>query len=283
MNLQNLVSRTFAKKHAAYTERDTMLYGLGVAACQDPLDPVDLSYVYEGGLQALPSMSSVLAHPGFWVNAPELELDWVKLVHAEQRFEMASPLPVAGEVVGRYRVKGVVDKGPDKGAMMYFEKTLDTPDGARVATINMTYFFRGDGGCGDWGEADPVLPAVPEAAPDGNRDVVTDPRAALIYRLSGDYNPLHADPAVARKAGFDRPILHGLCTYGVACHSLVRAVAGGEAAKLKSMAARFTKPVLPGDTLRTEYWRGADGEVQFRCVAVERDLVVLDRGVARID
>lgn len=283
MNLQKLVGRNFAEMHAAYTKRDTMLYGLGVAACQDPLDPVDLSFVYEEQLQALPSMTSVLAHPGFWVKEPALELNWLKLVHAEQRFDVSAPLPVEGEVIGRYRVKGVVDKGVDTGAMMYFEKTLESLDGTHMATINMTYFFRGDGGCGNWGEKDADLVSVPTSPPDGHHQVITDSRAALMYRLSGDYNPLHADPEIAKNAGFDRPILHGLCTYGVACHSLVRAVAGGQASRLTSMAARFTKPVMPGETLRTEYWRSAENTIQFRCIALERNEVVLDRGSARLN
>lgn len=282
MNLQKLVTRVFPQISAPYTRRDTMLYGLGVGACSDPLDPRELSFVYEDGLQALPSMSGVLAHPGFWIKEPELELNWVKLVHAEQRFELSAPLPPEGEVIGRYRVTGVIDKGPDKGALMYFEKALDAADGTRICTINMTYFFRGDGGCGNWGEALPELIAVPDAAPQGHCDVATSPLSALTYRLSGDYNPLHADPAVARKAGFDRPILHGLCTYGVACQALVRAVAGYDASRLRGMAARFTRPVFPGETIRTEYWLGDGGRLQFRCIALERGEIVLDRGRARI-
>lgn len=282
MNLERLVTRVFPDIRAGYTQRDTMLYGLGVGACVDPMNPEDLRFVYEADLQALPSMSSVLAHPGFWIKEPELGLNWVKLVHAEQRFELDAPLPAQGEVIGRYRVTGVVDKGPDKGALMYFEKALHAPNGDRLCTVRMTYFFRGDGGCGNWGQPDPELAPVPEGAPSGAVEIVTSPLAALIYRLSGDYNPLHADPALARKAGFDRPILHGLCTYGVACQSLVRSVCGNDASRLRTMAARFTKPVLPGETLRTEYWQGADGGIRFRCVAVGRNEVVLDRGTARL-
>jgi acyl dehydratase len=109
----------------------------------------------------------------------------------------------------------------------------------------------------------------------------TLPVAALIYRLSGDPNPLHADPAVARKAGFDRPILHGLCTYGVACQSLVRELCEFDAARLCGMRARFTRPVFPGETLRTQWWR-QDGLVRFQSRSVERDEVVLDRGTARV-
>jgi acyl dehydratase len=110
----------------------------------------------------------------------------------------------------------------------------------------------------------------------------TLPIAALIYRLSGDYNPLHADPAIARKAGFDKPILHGLCTYGVVCHSLVRAICNNDASRLRGMGARFTKPVYPGETIRTEYWSGEGSTVRFRCKSVERNELVLDRGIATL-
>jgi acyl dehydratase len=282
MNLERVISRVFPEIRAQYGKRDTMLYALGLGACQDPLNDRELRYVYEGELQALPSLACVLAHPGFWVREPELEVDWVKLVHAEQHFDLARPLPVDGEVIGRYRVTGVVDKGADKGALMYMDKSLYLPGGELIGTVGSTYFMRGDGGCGSWGEPGRELPATPAAAADGSVDLPTLPIAALIYRLSGDYNPLHADPAIARKAGFDKPILHGLCTYGVACLSLIRALCDDDATRLRSMGARFTKPVFPGETLRTEYWVGDDGQIQFRCLSVERNLVVLDRGTATV-
>lgn len=282
MNLERVVARSFPEIQARYTRRDTMLYALGVGACANPLDERELRYVYEANLQALPSLSCVLAHPGFWIKEPELGVDWVRLVHAEQHFSLSAPLPPESDVVGRFRVTGVVDKGPEKGALMYMEKALYLPDGSPLGTVGSTYFLRGDGGCGNWGEPGRELPATPERKPDGAIDQPMLPIAALIYRLSGDYNPLHADPGIARKAGFDRPILHGLCTYGVACLSLVRAVCGDDASRLRGMGARFTKPVFPGETLRTEYWIDTDGAVQFRVLSVERDVVVLDRGTATV-
>ncbi|WP_428312952.1 MaoC/PaaZ C-terminal domain-containing protein [Hydrocarboniphaga sp.] len=282
MNLQKLLSWSFPELRSQYTQRDTMLYALGVGACSDPLNESELRFVYEGQLQALPSQACVLAHPGFWIKAPELETNWVKLVHAEQHFDLVQPLPSSGEVLGRYRITGVVDKGPQTGAMVYFEKSLHTTAGDLIGTVGSTYFLRGDGGCGNWGEPGKTLPAVPERAPDGALDMPTLPIAALIYRLSGDYNPLHADPAVARKAGFASPILQGLSTYGVACQTLIKAIAGFDATRLRGMGARFTKPVYPGDTIRTEYWLGEGGAVQFRCLSVERNEVVLDRGTATL-
>jgi acyl dehydratase len=280
VNLARLLSWPFPETRTRYAARDTILYALTVGACTDPLDRRALRLVYEEGLQALPSMACVLAHPGFWFRQPELGMDWVRLVHGEQRFHLRAPLPPEGEVLGRFRVTGVVDKGPGSGALLCFRKTLHGADGTELGSTDSTFLLRGDGGCGSYGEPAPELAAMPAATPHGAVEFATPPSAALYYRLNGDYNPLHADPEVARKAGFPRPILHGLCTYGVACQSLVRGVCGGEAGRLRGMAARFTKPVFPGETLRTEWWLGADGTARFRCLSLERGEVVLDRGSA---
>ncbi len=282
MNRDRLLARVFPELRASYTKRDTMLYALGVGAAVDPLDVRDLKFVYEKELQALPSLSCVLAHPGGWIMEPALEVNWLKLLHAEQHFNLLRPLPPEGEVLGRYRITGIVDKGEQSGALLYLEKSLHSVDGELIGTVGSTYFLRADGGGGNWGEPGAELPVVPTTAPSGTLDMPMLPIAGLIYRLSGDYNPLHADPAVARKAGFEKPILHGLCTYGVACQSLIRAVCGYDACRLLGMGARFTKPVYPGETIRTEYWLTGEGAVQFRCLSVERNEVVLDRGTARI-
>ena len=282
MNLNAIINRHFAEGRATHTRRDTLLYALGIGACDDPCDSSQLRFVYEGNLQAIPSMASILAHPPMWMKEPELELDFLKLVHAEQHIELFSVLPTEGEITGQYRISGIADKGAGKGALMYFEKSLFAQDQSPLAKIRTTYFFRGDGGCGSWGEAGAELAAVPQTPAQGVIEHRTLPISALIYRLSGDYNPLHADPAIARKAGFERPILHGLCTFGIACLSLIRALCESDASRLRSLGARFTKPVYPGETLRTEYWIGAEGLVQFRCISVERNEIVLDRGQAQI-
>lgn len=282
MNRERLLGKVFADIRANYTQRDTMLYALGVGAAQDPLDARDLRFVFEKNLQALPSMSCVLAHPGPWIMAPELELAWHKLLHAEQHFDLDQPLPSEGELVGAYRITGLLDKGPESGALLYFEKALSLANGTPIGTVRSTYFLRGDGGCGNWGERGADLLTIPEREPDGSIDTPTLSIAALIYRLSGDYNPLHADPEVARKAGFEKPILQGLGSFGVACQSLVRALCGHDASRLRAMSARFTKPVYPGETIRTQWWTGAGGVHRFRCLSVERNEVVLDRGSVRV-
>ena len=282
MNLDQIIAKTFADMPARYSKRDTMLYALGVQAIQDPLDTASLRFVYERELQALPSLACVVAHPGMWIADKALEVNVVKLVHAEQHFALDMALPVEADIVGRCKITGVVDKGAEKGALLYFTKELFMADGRRIGKVDSTYFLRADGGTGNWGTPGAELPAVPETAPSGAIEVPTLPIAGLIYRLSGDYNPLHSDPEIAKKAGFEKPILHGLCTYGIACQSLIRSAGGGDASRLRAMGARFTKPVYPGETIRTEYWTGANGALQFRCISLERKEVVLDRGTATL-
>jgi acyl dehydratase len=282
MHLDSLVNFAFPEVRQRYGSRETILYALGVGACSDPLDLAQLRLVYEKELQALPSMACVLAHPGPWIRDPSLQINYVKLVHAEQHFSLHSALPAEGEVIAGHRIVGVLDKGVATGSLVYVEKTLHTPEGSLIGTVNSTYLLRGDGGCGNWGEPRRELSLAPTTAPSGTCEHRSLPIAALIYRLSGDSNPLHADPEIARKAGFDRPILHGLCTLGIACNSLVQALCEGNATRLRGMGARFTKPVFPGDTLRTEYWIGTDHTLQFRCMNVERNEVVLDRGTATL-
>jgi acyl dehydratase len=274
----------FEPVEQTYTHRDTILYALGLGLGQDPLDPGQLRHVYEDGLQALPTMAVVLGSAGFFAKDPRTGIDWVRLLHGEQELELHAPLPAAATVHGLTRITRLVDKGAGKGALMYSERAItDASTGARLATSRSVSFMRGDGGFSAAGqpsdEPPPARPATPERAPDTVFEWRIRPEAALVYRLSGDYNPLHADPAVARAAGFERPILHGLCTFGVTGWAIVRALADGDGARLKSIGARFSAPVYPGETLRVELWRGEAG-LQFRTRVVERDLVVLSHGTA---
>ena len=271
----------------AYTARDTILYALGLGAGQDPLDPDELRLTYEKHLVALPTMAAVLASPGFWMrDRKELGIDFLKLVHGEQRVTIHRPLPASGTVVGVSRVTRIVDKGEGKGAVMTVEKQLrDEADGQPLAVSEQTLFLRGDGGFSKHGGGDepgPALAAMPETAPEFSVDLPTRPEAALLYRLSGDINPLHADPEFAAKAGFPRPILHGLATYGAACRGIVKLLCGGDPQRLKSFSARLTSPVFPGETLRLEAWRVSEHEAAFRCRVPARDVVVLANGSATL-
>lgn len=282
MNLELLEGYRLDDKLHDYTARDSILYALGLGFGSDPTDAGQLHFVYEDGLKAVPSMCNTICHPGFWIDRPELGIDWVKVLHAEQSFEIHSAIPSEGKMRGEYSVVSVEDKGPEKGAIMRMQKLLkDQVSGALCATVTQTLFLRGDGGQGGFGKAPTASAALPDGAPDITLDIATLPQMALIYRLSGDLNPLHASPAVARKAGFDRPILHGLCTMGIAARALLEGVCNQQPERLHSMSVRFSKPVFPGETIRTEIFRDG-GAVAFRCRSVERDLVVLDRGNASV-
>lgn len=265
-----------------YEAKDTILYALGVGCGADPMDRTELPFVYEDGLKALPTMAVVLGYPGFWLKDPNTGVDWRKILHGEQGLVIHKPLPASGTVIGRTRVTEIVDKGPGKGALLYSDREVfDKATGDLLATLTSTTFIRGEGGFGGPSGPAPEPHALPERAPDLAVDLKTLPQAALIYRLSGDYNPLHADPDVATAAGFERPILHGLCTYAVAGRAVLKACCGNDPSRLRRFDLRFSAPVLPGETVRTEIWR--DGSrVSFRARVVERDIVVLNNGLAEI-
>ena len=269
-----------------YTARDTILYALGVGLGQDPLDREQLAFVYEDGLRALPMLAVVLGYPGFWAKDPATGIDWVRLLHGEQSLELFEPLPATGTVVGLTRVTALVDKGAAKGALMLSERDIrDKASGRLLAVSRSVSFMRGDGGFSANGQpSDPAPPpraATPDTPPDHVCELKTRPEAALVYRLSGDYNPVHADPAVAKAAGFERPILHGLCSFGVSGVALLKTLCGWDAARLKEIGCRFSAPVYPGETLRVEMWQRGE-QAQFRTRAVERDIVVLSHGSARV-
>jgi len=284
MNLEALQALRLAPIRHSYTARDSILYALGLGYGDMPADATQLQFLYENsaGFAAVPSICVVLAHPGFWVSKPELGIDWVKILHGEQGCDLHAPIAPEGVVRGEYDILAVEDKGAGKGAVMHVAKRLYDDDSDRLlATVTSTYMLRGDGGQGGFGVPPAPPAALPEAVPDTVFDVPTLPQSALIYRLSGDFNPIHADPAAAAKAGFSKPILHGLCTFGIATRGLIAACCGHDPTRIGGLSARFSKPVFPGETIRIEVF-GQGAQVQFRARAVERDLIVLDRGQARI-
>ncbi len=277
-----LMSHEFGELAQTYTAADTALYALGVGLGRDPLDEAELRFVYEKDMRALPTMATVLAAYGFWLREPWTGVDWVRVLHGEQGLRLHGVLPAAGTVTARMRVTRIVDKGPGKGAFIYHERELrDGTTGELLCTLTATIVARGDGGFGGPpGRSGPVH-VLPGRAPDVACDLPTLPQAALLYRLSGDFNPLHAEPSVARAAGFEAPILHGLCTFGVAGHAILKTWCGYDPARLRSMDLRFSAPVYPGETVRTEMWRDG-GVVSFRARAVERGVTVLDAGRAEV-
>lgn len=265
------------------TGRDCILYALGVGCGADPVDPQQLRYVYEKDLLALPTMASLLCYPGFWYRDMDTGLDATRALHASERIELDGPLPTSGALVAEGGVVSVTDKGAGRGALVVSERRIsDKATGRRLALVTQTVLCRGDGGFDPAGPA-PSAPrlAPPQGAPDHVVTVQTQPQAALIFRLSGDINPLHADPEEARAVGFPQPILHGLSTYGVAGRALVATVCGGDPGRLRSIEASFTAPVFPGEVVTTEIWGSGDA-VRFRALAGDgpQARVAIDHGRA---
>lgn len=265
----------------SYGERDTMLYALGVGAGTDVLDDSELSFVYERGLRALPTMSTILLRGANVV--ADAGIDFRMMLHGEQRLQCHAPLPPAGRLKVSSRVLSVADKGKEKGALVYVEHTLtDAERDVLYSTLVFTLFCRGDGGF-DGPSAEPFpLHAMPARSADKEVSLRTVPNQAALYRISsGDTNPLHIDPKVAAAVGFEKPLLHGLCTYGYACRAVLKAYCDNDPAKLRSFDARFAAPVFPGDTLVTAMWR--DGNVvSFECRVAGRNAVVLKNGRCEI-
>lgn len=273
----------FAPVGQTYGERDTMLYALGVGLGADPLDAGQLPFVFERPeLRALPTMAAVLGTPGFWLSDPATGVNWAKVLHGEQGIVLHRPLPAAARVVAQTRVTEILDKGPGKAALIYSEREIRERDtGTPLATLTSTSVARGEGGFGGPTTPQPPPHPLPDRQADQVCELPTVPQAALIYRLSGDPNPLHADPAVAKAGGFDAPILHGLCTLGVAGHAVLRTCCEYDPARFRSLRLRFSAPVYPGERIRTEIWRDGD-VVSFRSRVVERDVTVLDNGRVEI-
>jgi acyl dehydratase len=264
-----------------YTSRNTILYALGVGASATG-DHTDLRFVYEEGLEALPTMAVVLAYPGFWQQRPEFGLDWRAILHAEQQVIVHRPLAPQGRVRGVTSVDRIDDKGRDKGALLYVRREVrDADTDELLSTIVQGSFLRGNGGFRPAPQPSPRPEPVPDRPPDACLELPTSPQQAVLYRLSGDLNPLHVDPEVARAAGLQRPILHGLCTFGIAARAVLRLLCDDRADSLRGIGGRFTAPVFPGDTLVTEVWRTGSGEGMFRCRVKGTDVPAIDAGTVR--
>lgn len=284
MDIDKIRTMTIDPIVQTYDKRDTILFALGLGYGADPLDEAELPFVYEKALRCVPAFANVLCHPGFWAQQPEFGIDWVKILHAEQDLTVHAPLPPIGAIRGEYSIAGIEDKGEGRGALLHQEKDLyDEATGAHLATVRSTLFLRGNGGEGAFGRAMSPAEPVPDRMPDRVVEIPTLPRQALIYRLSGDWNPLHADPAIATKAGFSAPILHGLCTNGIANRAILSAYCKNDVARFKSMFVRFSKPVMPGETIRIEFFEEGAGKLRFRAIAMERGDVVLDRCSALVE
>lgn len=260
-----------------WSDQNALLYAIALGFGREPDDPETLPFVYEEHLKVVPTMPTVLA----WIAEPRFEtlgVDPITALHGEQAIEIYQPLRLPLTVTVQGRVVSVRDKGAQRGALIVSEHEIcGQADGVSLARLTTTCFGRSEGGCGDFGPA----PAPPHSLPDRPADRVTElatqPDGAMLYRLTGDRNPLHVDPRTARAAGLPRPILHGLCTFGMGCRAVLRTYAGFDPAVILSQKARFAAPVFPGETLRFELWRDGD-VVSFSARVLERDVLVLTNG-----
>src|SRR3954454_8062777 len=254
-----------------WTDRDTLLYALGVGAGLD-----DLAFTTENShdipQQVLPTYA-VICCPAFAAAGKVGTFNWAMLLHGSQGIRLHAPLPPAGKLSVVTEVADIQDKGEGKNAIIMLRGRGSDPDtGTLVAETLTTLVIRGEGGFGGQPGERPVAPEIPDREPDARVALPTREDQALIYRLSGDRNPLHSDPWFAQNlAGFPKPILHGLCTYGVAGRALVSELGGGDATKVSQVGARFTSPVFPGETLTTSIWRTEPGHAVFRTEAANPD------------
>ena len=286
LNVEKLESFMPLLTEQTYTRRDTILYALGVGAGALGED-ADLKYIYEGvdedQLTVLPTMAVAMAYPGFWQQQPKYEMDWQQILHADQKVLFHAPIRAEGRVRGVTTIEEILDKGADKGAVLYTKRLIyDMDMDELITTVYQGAFLRGNGGFSGKRDPSPALPVVPAREADGSLEIPIHANQPFIYRLSGDYNPIHVDPVVAREGGFEQPILHGLCTFGVAGRAVLRLLCGDDGSKLSSIGGRFTAPVYPGDTILTEVWNTADGEAMFRCTAKERGVIVFDHGTVEL-
>jgi acyl dehydratase len=257
---EKAVGASLGEREGGWVPDDVILYHLGIGAGVPPTDAGELEYTYEKSLKVLPSFVVVAggrrpssgAVSGFKI--PGVEFNLAQLLHGEQDIEIHRPLPTAAETRTTGRVKDVFDKG--KAALVILEYDTSDAEGP-LYTTRMSAFIRGEGGFG--GPAGPRAGNVaPEREPDGVVESRTLPQQALLYRLNGDKNPLHADPEFAKTAGFDRPIIHGLCSYGIACKAVVDAALGGDPTRVARYQARFAGVAFPGETYLTSWWKEGD-------------------------
>jgi acyl dehydratase len=264
----------------AWSDREVMLYALGIGMGEDPLNEKELLFVNEGyytkkPLKVVPTFASVCV---WGANPGPIDLNRVMVVDAERDISFHKPLPVTGKVTADSTVAGVFDKGKDKGAVVARQTIVkDAASGEKLVTIRASTFARGDGGFGGPTEGQPEPHQVPTRAPDLSVDIATRPNQALIYRLSGDRNPLHSDPEFATRAGFKVPILHGMCTYGLTCRAVLQTYADYDPGAFKRHAVRFSSPVFPGDTVTFDMWK--DGNViSFEAKIKARNVTVVKNG-----
>jgi acyl dehydratase len=263
----------------SYTDREVMLYAYGIGLGADPMDEKELAFVNEAcfterPLKVVPTFASVAA----WGSGPgDMQLNRLMVVDGERDITFHAPMPVAANITADSSVLGVFDKGKDKGLVIRHQTVLKNEKSEALATLVASRFARGDGGIGGPAQDQPEAHEVPKRAPDKTVDISTRPDQALIYRLCGDRNPLHSDPEFAKRAGFPRPILHGMCTYGITCRGVLQTYADYDPSAFRRHAVRFSSPVFPGETVTMDLWK--DGNViSFEAKVKSRGVTVIKNG-----
>jgi acyl dehydratase len=277
LNYEKLMATSHNDIERVYGDVETMLYAQSVGFGRDAIDRKELAYVYEDGgvLRTVPTLASAIVPDMF---PPDLGWDYSQVLHVEQRLQLYRPLPPAADLRLDKRVVDVFDRGPTRGAMFLFEvEGRLAKDDTVLFTLGATVMARGDGGFGGPSGSGPSPHRPPRRDPDLSCETPTRADQALLFRLNGDRNPLHADPDAALAAGFEIPILHGLCTYGIACRAIMKTICDYDHTLIAGFDARFSLPVLPGDTIVTDMWQ--DGNiVSFQCSSKERNCIVLRNG-----
>ncbi len=267
---------------SAYSARDTMRYALSIGLGSDPLDLSQLPFVCGPQLRSFPTMALSLGYVP--LRDMGLGIDYGRMVQGGQDLLMHHPLPVHGEVSAQHRLVDVTDLGATRGALLRYERELrDAANGRLLVTAVMTAFCRGDGGFGGPVSTAPRPLSMPTRAPDAQLELSTFAQQALLYRLAGDLAPIHADPQTARQAGFERPLLQGIATFGMVARAVIACCAGGDETQLRRLGGRFSNPIYPGETLVVQIWRSAENEaLVLRAMCKERGTVVFDNAHATI-
>jgi len=274
---QRLMGLSIPPRSIAYDTREPMLYALSVGLAADPLNEDELAFAYEANQRVVPSFANTLAFDDSWLSQGGIDL--TRVVHGSLKLIFHSLLPASGKAEMTTRIAGLSDKGEGRGGILLQETVIKDIDGRTLCTSLSSLFVRGAGGFGGPVGEQPSSHDIPARGPDLEALVATLSNQALLFRLLGDRNPLHADPETAKRVGFDRPILHGACTFGIACATVLRQFCGLEPKRLASLEARFAGPLYPGETLSFTFWREG-GATAFRAAAKERGAPVLDNGYA---
>jgi acyl dehydratase len=271
-----MIGKRLEPSRFTYSERDVMLYALGVGAGTE-----ELQFTYERDLKVLPTFGVVPAFPALFSMGTVMSVNPMMVLHGEQRIELHAPIPTRGTLTTTPTIRAIYDKG--KGALIVTDAETVDERGTLLFKNTFGAFARGEGGFG--GERGPSGPknVPPDHAPDAVVDMRTLPQQALIYRLSGDMNPLHADPDFAKMAGYDRPILHGLCTFGHVGRAVLRSFCNHDPLRLKALDVRFSGIVFPGETIVTEMWKNGPGQLIVQAKTKERGEIVISAAAATIE